>query len=437
MKPRCFVAMALGRDDTDQIYDRVIVPVLRKKGTVPIRIDRVDFNDDIDDRIIAELDRCDLLVADLTYARPSVYYEAGYAQARVPVIYTCREDHFSNQPDDPYGNRRVHFDVQMKNIVTWAGPGDKRFGENLNRRLSKVLRPIISNIEEARKSQIEFKNFSRLPVKERVDRVLQSSVKRCRRRGFGGPPVDYETLSTWYGNEERGGRGHFLLEDAPLWRHLKISPGWLGTNRSGTLLHVIGVFVAPSLTKAALRRLWDEALRFPLYNLSCVDDKGEGAVREVIERWFLCSLRKVPWDRFSEAFPSFQPVHQSKTLNSRGHIKVPEVGEDERESGLQVYRFRDREHDDVAFLRFKAGNGQYRVEIYSLNDDSFVFPKRSIRREWELSPFPDIRDWSSVRKRNVIRIQRSLSLQLLDDVKSEEAFARQFSSLLRETYGKL
>jgi hypothetical protein len=32
--------------------------------------------------------------ADLRYARPSVYFEAGYAERSVPVIYTVRRDHF-------------------------------------------------------------------------------------------------------------------------------------------------------------------------------------------------------------------------------------------------------------------------------------------------------------------------------------------------------
>ena len=47
---RCFVAMALGKPDTDNIYDTMIKPVLKQAHVQPIRIDRIDFTEDIDDR---------------------------------------------------------------------------------------------------------------------------------------------------------------------------------------------------------------------------------------------------------------------------------------------------------------------------------------------------------------------------------------------------
>src|SRR5690349_3854545 len=119
-QPRCFVAMAFDRNDTDRLYNQQIQRALKRAGVLPIRIDRIDHNDDIDDRIIAELNQCDLALADLTYARPSVYFEAGYAARVRPVIYTCRADHFRPRQDDPEGNLRVHFDLQMKNILKWS-----------------------------------------------------------------------------------------------------------------------------------------------------------------------------------------------------------------------------------------------------------------------------------------------------------------------------
>src|SRR5215472_9716952 len=54
---------------------------------------RLEHNDDIDKRIMKEIKACDFAIADLTYARPSVYFEAGFAQRSVPV--TSRKDHRS------------------------------------------------------------------------------------------------------------------------------------------------------------------------------------------------------------------------------------------------------------------------------------------------------------------------------------------------------
>src|SRR6516165_8184298 len=137
---RCFVAMAFGHPDADAVYD-TIKKALRPMHIKSVRADRIEHNDDIDDRIIAEIERADFVLADLTYARPSVYFEAGYAQRSVPVIYTARRDHFKDRPDDPNGNLRVHFDLQMRNIIAWSGGDDRNFLKRLKSRITKVIAP--------------------------------------------------------------------------------------------------------------------------------------------------------------------------------------------------------------------------------------------------------------------------------------------------------
>src|SRR5690349_13253404 len=106
---RCFVAMAFDRDDTERDWRQLLRPALKSLDISATRVIDVEHNDDIDDRIRALLQSADFVVADLTYARPSVYYEAGYAEREVPVVYTCRSDHFKARTDDPNGNLRVHF----------------------------------------------------------------------------------------------------------------------------------------------------------------------------------------------------------------------------------------------------------------------------------------------------------------------------------------
>jgi nucleoside 2-deoxyribosyltransferase len=169
------MAMAFDREDTDAVFDRLIAPVVRtltvageRVGASPIRVDRVEHNDDIDDRIMSELSACDFVIADLTYARPSVYFEAGYAQARVPVVFTCRRDHFVPKTDDPHGNTRVHFDLQMRNIVPWRDARDNAFAEKLRRRLVHVLTPIVrTRAADAAETMAEAA-FRRLSTVERA-----------------------------------------------------------------------------------------------------------------------------------------------------------------------------------------------------------------------------------------------------------------------------
>jgi nucleoside 2-deoxyribosyltransferase len=76
---KCFLAMAFDNADTDQVFDEAIEPVLNSLHIRVLRVDREEHNDDIDDKIFEFLNAADFCIADLTYARPSVYYEAGYA----------------------------------------------------------------------------------------------------------------------------------------------------------------------------------------------------------------------------------------------------------------------------------------------------------------------------------------------------------------------
>ena len=99
--------MAFGKADTDLIYNQYMSKTIQDAGMIPLRVDRIIHNERIDIKIRELIEKADVVVADLTYARPSVYWEAGYAERRVPVVYTCRSDHFHPQKDD---NLQVHFD---------------------------------------------------------------------------------------------------------------------------------------------------------------------------------------------------------------------------------------------------------------------------------------------------------------------------------------
>jgi nucleoside 2-deoxyribosyltransferase len=64
------------------------------------------------------------VVADLTHARPSVYFEVGYAHGLgVPLLLTCRKDHHRGTED----NARVHFDLQQYRISFWERTSESAF----------------------------------------------------------------------------------------------------------------------------------------------------------------------------------------------------------------------------------------------------------------------------------------------------------------------
>lgn len=188
-KPRCFIAMAFDQEDTDDLYDNIILPILKRNGIIPVIINRRNDNNDINIQIIEQLNNCDFCIADLTYTRPSVYFEAGYAQRQVDVIYTVRSDHLKkDQPE----YLRVHFDLQMKPLIIWHNTHNSNFGKKLETRLkTTVLRKF--KIENDKKLSILKKeqNFKSFSIKTRLffirRRVLNYFYKKGIRNWFSIP----------------------------------------------------------------------------------------------------------------------------------------------------------------------------------------------------------------------------------------------------------
>jgi nucleoside 2-deoxyribosyltransferase len=90
-----------------------------------MRIDLEEHNDKIDDRIISEIRRSGLVVADFTGQRGGVYFESGFAMGLgIPVIRTCRKDNVDT----------LHFDTRQYSHVLWESP------EELKEKLTNRIR---------------------------------------------------------------------------------------------------------------------------------------------------------------------------------------------------------------------------------------------------------------------------------------------------------
>lgn len=111
---QAFVAMWFG-DEMEGIFERGMQPALEATGYRAFRIDVSEHNEKIDDRIIAEIRKSGLLVADFTGQRGGVYFEAGFAMGLgIPIIWTCHEDDIDN----------LHFDTRQYNHIGWSDPAD-------------------------------------------------------------------------------------------------------------------------------------------------------------------------------------------------------------------------------------------------------------------------------------------------------------------------
>jgi nucleoside 2-deoxyribosyltransferase len=112
-----FIASAVGHEDLDSLFENEFKLACEQIGYKPIRVDLSEPSQTITEAIIRGIQESECLIADLTYARPSVYFEAGLAHGLgIPLILTCRKDHFKGKKDD----LRVHFDLEQYKISYWA-----------------------------------------------------------------------------------------------------------------------------------------------------------------------------------------------------------------------------------------------------------------------------------------------------------------------------
>lgn len=164
--------MPFGRDELDELFKKQISPTLRSLNLDIVRVDRREHKEDLNVYINKMIQNSDMALADLTFARPSVYYEAGFAERQIPVIYTVRKDHLDKgQRDD---NLRVHFDLGMKKIITWRDPDDTIFSGALKRRASYFARPLKLRLIKDLVLEKDKNEFLSMSIQERIDKLSRA-----------------------------------------------------------------------------------------------------------------------------------------------------------------------------------------------------------------------------------------------------------------------
>ena len=270
---------------------------MAKLKLVAKRVDRVQHNDDIDNKLIELMQTSDLCIADLTYARPSVYYEAGdFSGLGKPVVFTSRKDHFKPIENDQFGNFRVHFDLQMKNIIAWTDP--KRvdvFAKALQARLNLVTGPIYARSLATERATEQQKAFALLSPAERVGLIETEADKYLRQRLWKRQQIEH--------------------------RRRRESPYYISsTGKSLIALNVTTSATADYMEKSNVygwRHAFDEKL----------DAKHSMNV-------FFISLRKIPGARIEDVYESARPMRAGEVIALR---VPPRLGSLPGRAGMPVY----------------------------------------------------------------------------------------------------
>lgn len=128
---QAFIAMWF--DETTQVmYDNCIAKAVIDCGYRPLRIDKKEHINKIDDEIIGEIRRSRFVIADFTcppnQPRGGVYYEAGFAAGLgIPVIWSANATSIGD----------LHFDTRQYNHIPWNSPDE--LYEKLRKRIGAVI----------------------------------------------------------------------------------------------------------------------------------------------------------------------------------------------------------------------------------------------------------------------------------------------------------
>jgi len=288
----CFVACAFGKNDVDEIYKNAILPVLKSMEIKAYRVDQIEHNDDIDDKIIELILKCDICIADLTYSRPSVYYEAGYFKGLgKSVIFIARKDHFSPKTEDVYGNFKIHFDLQMKNIIQWSST--KRvdtFKGKLLSRLKLISKPLLQRIEKERKQKKDQQDFLRLSQKTKQLTIKTQLLKFFKKRfwihhRFNLSNDDYDKDISKFSSKSLNKFKKYIYSSITL-----------------------------SATKKYLKNNRIDAIR--RFNLE--------HFKQVNHNQLFISIRKIPKSRLEDLYPEAAPIVEGKVLefSTKSSLKI-------------------------------------------------------------------------------------------------------------------
>lgn len=122
-----FIAMWFD-DSMAEAYEHGFQAGIFNAGYNPLRIDRLEHINRIDDEIVRQINASRFVVADFTGHRGGVYFEAGYAIGKdIPVFWTCRRSDMSE----------LHFDIRQFNCIDWDSPAE--LASRLSARIEAVL----------------------------------------------------------------------------------------------------------------------------------------------------------------------------------------------------------------------------------------------------------------------------------------------------------
>lgn len=139
-KPKCFVIMPFGNNETNRthytvVYERIIKPPVEAAGFECERGDEIPEYGPIPEQITQKLASADLVVADLSGRNPNVFYELGYRRALKKAIIPIADD-LDNLPFDVATYRTILYRADDLEVAGKCSDTIKDHASRVRRTLS-------------------------------------------------------------------------------------------------------------------------------------------------------------------------------------------------------------------------------------------------------------------------------------------------------------
>ncbi|NEO42627.1 MAG: methyltransferase domain-containing protein, partial [Moorea sp. SIOASIH] len=125
--PKVYVLMPFSEEFRD-VYELGIKPAAERAGAQAERVDEQHFTGNIVAKILSEIERADLIVADMTNRNPNVFYEVGYAHAAGKRVI-----HITQSADD------IPFDLKQFPHVIYSRSTISKLRDDLGEKLRALL----------------------------------------------------------------------------------------------------------------------------------------------------------------------------------------------------------------------------------------------------------------------------------------------------------
>jgi hypothetical protein len=204
-RPFAFVIMPFDRA-VDDLYELGIKAACEAAGADCARADKQIFVESIPERIHADIERADLVIAELTDRNPNVYYETGYAHGLskpVLLLTTSAEDipfDLSHYPYLVHEGRITFVKEELERRVRWVVEDPERAKATLRRRtsaqdeeLERMARHILNYLAANGFRMVSFErvreNINAAYSDEKLAELIERSPDRFRRvKVQGGRP---------------------------------------------------------------------------------------------------------------------------------------------------------------------------------------------------------------------------------------------------------